>query len=80
MAISSVKRFLSGAGLKRALFGSTLLTVIAMTTISAGCIGQDRAIPGKTVVVHYTATLQNGTPFETTLNRSHFVLLSERRG
>ncbi|MDD1717858.1 MAG: FKBP-type peptidyl-prolyl cis-trans isomerase [Methanoregulaceae archaeon] len=48
-----------------------VLGVVAMSAISAGCVGgQNRAVTGKTVLVHYTATFQNGTVYESTLNRS----------
>ncbi len=49
----------------------TIFAVIAISALTAGCTsGNDRAAPGKTVLVQYTATFPNGTEYESTFNRS----------
>lgn len=72
MAAFSVKgSVISGASLRQVFSVVAILAVVTVSAISAGCVGgQERAVPGKTVLVHYTATFQNGTVYESTLNRS----------
>lgn len=66
-----MKGLLSGAGLRRIFSVVAVLGFVVMSAISTGCVGgQNRAVTGKTVLVHYTATFQNGTVYESTLNRS----------